>query len=335
MNDDRLGPWIRRFLLEYLVTERNLSANTQRSYRDTLVLLLPFLSRTLRKAADCLTVNDLSVKHVKAFLMYIEESRHCQIRTRNQRLSALHCLARFIGMHSPEYVDWSGQMRSVPIKKGIRGPVLYLEKAEVDALLQAPDRKTTIGRRDYAVLLFLYNSGARADEVAQLDIADLDLSRSKRGFSSVRLVGKGRKIRRCPLWEKTTTELAALIAGRPPTERVFLNRCGRPLTRFGIYALVKRYAHRVGKPASSALDKRVSPHTLRHTSATHLLRSGVDINTIRAWLGHVSLDTTNIYTETDLETKAKALARCEPRLRSRRRRKWSDDPSLMAFLRSL
>jgi integrase/recombinase XerD len=337
MNDHSLlGPWVRRFLLEHLLMERNLSANTQRSYRDTLALLLPFLNRALRKTPDCLTVDDLTAERVKTFLLYLEESRHCRIRTRNQRLSAIHSLARFIGMHSPECVMWCGQIRSIPMKKSTHGLVTYLERPAVDALLRAPDRRTALGRRDRAILLFLYNSGARADEVAQLGIADLDLARDpKNGLSSVRLMGKGRKVRQCPLWPETAAELAALVAGRASAERVFLNRCGLPFTRFGIYALVKRYARRAGKTTPALLDKRLSPHTIRHTTATHLLRAGVDINTIRAWLGHVSLDTTNVYAETDLEMKAKALAQCEIQPAQLSRSKWANDAGLMAFLRSL
>lgn len=337
MNDQNLlGRWVRRFLLEHLVTERNLSANTQRSYRDTLALLLPFLGRALRKTPDRLTVDDLTAERVKAFLLYLEESRHCQIRTRNQRLSAIHSLARLIAMHSPEHVHWSGQIRSIPMKKSTHGLVSYLERPAVDALLEAPDRKTALGRRDRTILLFLYNSGARANEVAQLAIADLDLARDlKKGLSSVRLMGKGRKIRRCPLWPETATELSALVAGRASAERVFLNRCGLPFTRFGIYALVKRYARRAEKTTSALLNKRLSPHTIRHTTATHLLRAGVDINTIRAWLGHVSLDTTNIYAETDLQMKAKALSQCEIQSTHRSPPRWGNDAGLMAFLRSL
>lgn len=331
-----LGSWVRRFLVEHLLMERNLSANTQRSYRDTLALLLPFLSRALRKTPDRLTVGDLSPEQVRTFLLHLEESRNCQIRTRNQRLSAIHSLARFIGMHNPEWVQWSGQIRSIPMKKSTHGLVSYLERPAVDALLQAPNRETALGRRDRTILLFLYNSGARADEVAQLRIADLDLARDlKRGLSSVRLTGKGRKVRQCPLWPETAAELAALVSGRGPSERVFLNRCGLPLTRFGIYGLVTRYARRAGKTAPALRAKRLSPHTIRHTTATHLLRAGVDINTIRAWLGHVSLDTTNVYAETDLEIKAKALAKCAITPTHCSPGKWRDDAGLMAFLRSL
>lgn len=336
--DDRnaLGPWLRRFLLEHLVSERNLSLNTQHSYRDTLVLLVTFLARKLRKAPECLTVTDLTEDQILAFLLYLEHSRHCEVRTRNQRLSAIRSLARFIGMHSPEHIVWSGQILAIPMKKAMRGLIPYLEKSEIDALLDSPDCKTLQGRRDRSLLLFLYNSGTRADEAAHLTIADLDLAPPRsNGQSSVMVMGKGRKLRRCPLWSRTAAELASLVAGRPSTDHVFLNRRGQPLTRFGIHALVKRHAHRASSKLPSLVTKRVSPHTIRHTTATHLLRAGVDINTIRAWLGHVSIETTNVYAEVDLEMKAKALALCDTRAAKTPAARWVRNKTLLAFLRSL
>ena len=185
------------------------------------------------------------------------------------------------------------------------------------------------------MLLFLYNTGARADEVAQVQISDLDLGQAPdRDPSSVSIRGKGNKRRQCPLWAKTVVELRSLIDGREPTGRVFLNRRGQPLTRFGIHALVERYAVAVARTRPALAKKRVSPHTIRHTTATHLLRAGVDINTIRAWLGHVSVVTTNVYAEVDLEMKAKALANCEVE-GEEPKKPWREDAGLMEFLRTL
>src|SRR5947207_2881105 len=155
-----LGPWVRRFLMEHLVGERNLARNTQRSYRDTLRLLLPSVARRARKPIDRLAVTDVSADRVRQFLSDLEEQRGCGVATRNQRLAAIHALARFVAQHAPELVEWCGQVRAVPFKKAPRPLVTYLEKAEVDALLAAPDLGTGQGRRDHAVLLFLYNSGA-------------------------------------------------------------------------------------------------------------------------------------------------------------------------------
>ena len=330
-----LGPWVRRFLLEHLVGERNLARNTQQSYRDTLRLLLPFSALRLRKPIDQLVVEDLSADHVRDFLLDVEEQRKCSVATRNQRLAAIHSLAHFIGLRSPEHVGWCGEIRTILFKRGPHVLVTYLEKNEMDALLEAPDQATMLGRRDHALLLFLYNTGARADEIAHVRIIDLELGQTPgRDLSSVQIHGKGSKLRRCPLWSRTVNELSPLVSRRAPTENVFLNRSGRPLTRFGIHTLVERYAASVARKLPSVAKKRVSPHTIRHTTATHLLRAGVDINTIRAWLGHVSITTTNVYAEIDLEMKAKALAKCEVK-EEPSHGPWRDDKGLMEFLKTL
>lgn len=326
-----LAPWIRRFLLEYLRMERNLARNTQRSYRDAILLLLTFLSRQCNLPVDQLTFEHFCADQLRLFLLDLEQGRQCGIRTRNQRLAALHALALFVGQHHPEQLDWCRQIRSVPFKKHTQAVLPYLDKAEMDALLAVPDCQTAPGRRDHTLLLFLYNSGARAEETARLKITDLEL----RGSPAVRIHGKGNKIRHCPLWPVTTQKLADLVSDRKPAEPVFLNRCGRPLTRYGIHALVERYVIKAASQMPSLTTKRVSPHTIRHTTATHLLRAGVDINTIRAWLGHVSLNTTNVYLEIDLQMKAKALAKCEPQEQNTSRQPWSIEPTLVNFLRSL
>jgi len=325
-----LGPWIRRFLMEHLVGERNLSPNTRSNYRDTLALLLPFTAKTIRKPIDRLTVEHISPDLLRRFLLHLEKDRHSSVATRNQRLAALHALAKFIGLHSPEHVDWCGAVRAVPFKKAPKASIPYLEKAEMDALLEAPDRSSALGYRDYAVLLFLYNTGARANEASSLTIGDLTFGSSP----AVKILGKGSKTRHCPLWASTIKVLGPLIEGRASVEPLFRNRCGQPITRFGVYELVTRYSAKASAKTPSLRAKRLSPHTIRHTTAVHLLRAGVDINTIRAWLGHVSLDTTHIYAEVDLEMKAKALARCEVAA-PRSRAPWKTDRNLMAFLRSL
>lgn len=327
-----LGSWIRRFLIEYLIIDRNLSPNTQQSYRDTMRLMLPMVAKVSRKSVDNLEIEDLSPARVKSFLKLVEDARNCGVSTRNQRLCAIRSFAGFVATLSPEHIKWCGEIRAIPTKRSPRPQIAYLEKAEMDALLEAPNSDTSQGYRDHAVLLFLYNSGARAAEVAHAQIGDLDLDQSSVGCS-VLIRGKGGKVRRCPLWTRTATVLRPLIGLRPSSGHVFLNRRGQPLTRYGVHALVERYAKTVAKSMPSLVKKRVSPHTIRHTTATHLLRAGVDINTIRAWLGHVSLNTTNVYAEVDLEMKAKALATCD--VGAATQKPWHKDSKLLEFLNSL
>lgn len=338
MSDDFLGTWIRRFLLEYVVGERNLAYNTQRSYRDTLRLLLPFVARSARRRIDQLRIEDLSAVRIRQFLQELEEKRACGAATRNQRLAAIRSFSRFIALHSPACLLWHSEIKNIASKKVATPLVTYLEKSEIDAMLAASKTAKSQRGRDHALLLFMYNTGARADEVAHVRISDIDLgSTPSRDRSSVLIHGKGNKTRRCPLWASTVNSLRQLMGERSSTELIFMNRCGQPLTRFGIRSLVKRYAAKAATVLPSIAKKRVSPHTLRHTTATHLLRAGVDINTIRAWLGHVSLSTTNIYAEIDLTMKAKALATCEVAdLKSRNvKPPWRKDKSLMAFLNAL
>ena len=326
-----LAPWVRRFLLEYLVSERNLSINTQKSYRDMLTLLLPYVAGRVAKPVDRLAVVDLTPAVVRKFLLHLETDRHCGPATRNQRLAGVHALARFIGENSPEHVDWCAQIRLMPFKKATCAGITYLEKPEMDAILASPDRRTPQGQRDYAMLLFLYNSGARASEAATLRVGDVDWH-----SQSVRILGKGNKQRTCPLWATTIEQVRFCAGKRGPEQRVFVNCNGQPMTRFGIHTLVERHTAAACGPMPSIANKKVSPHVIRHTAATHLLRAGVDINTIRAWLGHVSLRTTNIYAETDLQTKARALASCAPaEAATTATTPWRKRPGVMEFLRSL
>ena len=205
----------------------------------------------------------------------------------------------------------------------------YLEKEEMQTLLSQPDRRSPQGLRDHALLLFIYNTGARASEVARLTVEDLDLV-----IPMATLHGKGRKVRQCPLWKVTAEALREIVRNRYASQGVFLNRHGQSLTRYGVHILVKRYARQAAVKMPTLRNKRVGPHCIRHSTAMALLRSGVDINTIRIWLGHVSLQTTHIYAESDLKMKAKALARCEaPLVHAAKRR--SNETGLMSFLRSL
>ena len=333
---DYIGYWIRRFLCDYLPCIRNLSENTRKSYRDTFRLMLPHIANKSHTSIDTLLVQSITPKSICSFLAEVEKERNCSVQTRNQRLAAIYALSKYVALNSPEHVEWSRLVHTVPGKRAGKTLITYLEKEEMNMLLNAPDRKTEQGWRDYALMLFLYNTGARADEAASLKISDIFIpERKNSGIPMVTIKGKGDKIRRCPLWNNTTKEMERLIDKRDASGRLFLNRLGQPMTRFGIYEMVTRHAHVIEKQMPSIKGKRTSPHTIRHTTATHLLQAGVDINTIRAWLGHVSINTTNIYAEVNLEMKTKALKCCETKENAQRQKIWKDDKKLMDFLDSL
>lgn len=327
-----LGPWVRRFLVDYLVTVRNCSPKTRQSYRDTYRLLFAHLSGRCGKPVDELQVEDLSHDGILSFLEYVEKERNCSIRTRNVRLAAVMSLANYISMRSPEHVAWHGTLRAIPRKKACLRQITYLSRDEIDAIVSAPSQSTELGFRDHVLLRFLYNTGARADEVAQMKVRDVRFARRKSDTSIVDITGKGRRQRQCPLWSVTSDELRSMIGPRPEDSPLFVNRQGNPLTRFGIYELVVRYAEIASRQFPAIMDKRPSPHTIRHTTATHLLQAGVDINTVRAWLGHSSVETTNIYAEVGMEAKIEAIGKCLPARGRKRTRRWRDDEKLMAFL---
>jgi integrase/recombinase XerD len=330
-----LGPFVRRFLLEEVVADRNLTRNTQRSYRDSIRLLLRFLQDHHGTDPTRLKVEQVTSTIVRDFLAHLEEKRGNSVSTRNQRLAAIHSLFRFIASQVPELVEQATQIQSIPLRRSAPPVMAYLEKTESDAMLAVHDRRRLQGQRDYALLLFLYNTGARATEAAEITIAALTLDPP----GAVRFLGKGRKIRTCPLWPHTCKILRQLLGPRlegPSDAPVFRNVCGKQITRFGIHTLVARTVAKAAQTIPSLRGKRVSPHTIRHTTAVHLLRSGVDINTIRAWLGHVSLETTNRYAEVDLEMKAKALATCAVSNPDREQvPMWRQNKDIMAFLSSL
>ena len=328
-NPSTLGPWLRRFLAEYIVTDRNLARNTQKSYRDTFALLLPFVGTKARKPIERLAVQDLTARRVRQFLDHLESDRGCSVQTRNQRLSAIRSFARFVASRDPARLEWSASIRAIASKKAAPQPIGWLSKTEMNDLIEVPDRRTPRGRIEHALLLFLYNSGARVSEATGLVAGDLQVGRHA-GHALVNIHGKGGKQRQCPLWPRTEAVLDNLVRGRAAGDAVFLSRQRRPYTRFGVYRLVERCAARL----PSLTGRKITPHTIRHTSACHLLQAGVDLNTIRAWLGHASLNTTNIYAEIDIEMKAKALALCDA-AEPGPDRPWKTSKRLMAFLAAL
>lgn len=337
VSTDYLGYWMKRFFNEYIITIRNLSRNTLKSYRDTFRLLIKHMHAENNISPDKLLITDISKERVISFLNGLQSNRGVSEATRNQRIAALQSFAKYLSLQAPEHVEWCREMRNIPKKRAEKNLITYLEKAEMDALLEMPDRLTAQGRRDYALLLFLYNTGVRAEEAASMKISALTLParKSDKTIPIATIIGKGRKTRRCPLWDKTVQILVTLTKGRGPDDPIFLNRLGQAITRFGIYEMVTRYGKMLETKMPNVKGKRISPHTIRHTTATHLLQAGVDINTIRAWLGHVSVNTTNIYAEVNLEMKAKALQSCSPEQSTKEKIKWENDENLLSFLENL
>lgn len=333
--------WLKKFLTDYMITIRNQSINTRNSYRDCYKQFLPYVAKQHKKSIDELHINDINVDNINCFLNYLENGRKCCIKTRNQRLAAINAFAYYVSSRAPEYLEWSRLVHTIPMKKEniktVEGCIIptisYLDKDEMKALLNAPDRKTEQGQKDYVLLLFLYNSGARVTEASSLTIGNLLCDNVT--CPQVRICGKGKKMRTCPLWGKTVKALKPFIEGRNLSEHVFLNRYGNPITRFGIYELIKRNVVKATLVASSLAKKKVSPHTLRHTTATHLYEAGTDINTIRAWLGHVSVNTTNVYIEVSMQMKEIAAKSWTINEQENVIRKWKSKKGLIDFLQAL
>lgn len=307
-----LASTLRAFFGDHLPTIRGVSPHTIRSYRDSLALLLRFLATATGRSVAVLDVPDLTVEHIVAFLQHLEQQRRVTATTRNVRLAAIHSFARFLAAQEPHYLDPAQRLLGIPFKRARPRPIAYLEYEEMAAVLASVDRSTRSGRRDYALLATMFNTGARVQEILNLQASDLQLTKP----SQLRLVGKGRKVRWCPLWSQTAQLLRTWCIERQLDLRsaapVFVNQRGLPLTRFGVRFILAKHVRRAAEHQPSLMTKRLHPHSLRHSTAVHLLKSGVDLPTIAHWLGHASVNTTNRYVTVDLELKRKALARAAP-----------------------
>jgi len=335
--------FIKRFLIHYLPVQKGVAANTILAYRDTIRLLVRFTADSLRKPADRLLVEDITGKLVVDFLDHIERRRRCSPRTRNARLAAIRSLFTFIGREEPETLEQCRRIRTIPLKRTQHKTIDYLEEKEMKAVLQAVNINTRTAIRDRALLLLLYNTGARVSEITALNIADLQLDDP----GQVHLLGKGNKHRNCPLWPETVAAIKAYLLQRAPqkmecndcrehgTENhtVFLNANDVSITRFGVRYIIKRYAAAASRSCQTIRAKTINPHCIRHTTAMHLLRSGNDINMISYWLGHASLNTTHIYIEIDMEMKRKMLEKTSPP-RTKIKAPWHK-PELLQWLDNL
>ncbi len=302
-----LANYMKRFFSHYLPMQKGLSLNTMYAYRDAIKLLLCYAADTLGRSVDGLAVEDITEKVVIAFLDHVEQERKCSPSTRNARLAATRSLFAFIAREEPALLQQCQRIRAIPLKRTQHQTVDYLEENEMQATLDAVDIDSRTGIRDRALLLLLYNTGARVSEIVELKLHDLRLD----GAGQVHLLGKGKKHRTCPLWPETVAALQAYLEQRSPKEpgieHLFLNANGAPITRFGIRYITRKYGAAAQNQCPSIKTKIVNPHTIRHTTAMHLLRSGNDINMVSYWLGHADINTTHIYLELDMEMKRRML----------------------------
>ena len=305
-----LATYLKRFFSHYLPVQKGLSPHTVAAYRDAVKLLLCYAADTLKLSVDAISVEAITAALVSDFLDYLEHERGCRTSTRNARLAAIRCLFAFIAREEPVLVSQCQAIRAIPLKRGVHKTIDYLEESEMQALLDAVDIDSRTGVRDRALLMVLYNTGARVSEIVGLTREDLRLDGAS---AQVKLLGKGRKQRSCPLWPETAEALGAYLRQRnptqPATEQVFLNANDTPITRFGIRYVTRKYGARALPPSS---NKVVNPHSVRHTTAMHLLRAGNDINMISFWLGHADINTTHIYVEIDMEMKRKMITDAGP-----------------------
>lgn len=330
-----LGSLVHRFLLDYLPQQKGLCASTILSYRDTLRLFLASVADDRKHGVSTLQLEQLTFERVLDFLRNLEQVRHNSVSTRNQRLAALHTFFEYVGRQLPEMLHVCEQVAAIPIKRTPLPETRFMSRDEVQQLFAELPEHGRYALRDRALLLFLYNTGARVQEVADLRLEHLALEQPP----SVRLHGKGGKWRSCPLWGETVSVLRALLEEQrtdDPRAPVFSSAHGKPLTRFGIYKRVRKHAARIENNLAGRRSRRITPHVFRHSTAVHLLEAGAEMNVIRGWLGHVSLNTTNRYAEITLRMKEDALKLCQPRIGGRANAPtWHDNADLMTWLASL
>ena len=312
------GKAISRFFQEYLPAQRGMSVNTVRSYRDSILLMLHFFSIDTGRKIEKLQLVDFTAPRIVQFLNHLESHRGNCIATRNVRLAAIHTLARFLISGNPELIASLQSILGIEFKRGeIKHPIEYLEYTEMEELLAGIDRSTKAGQRDYALFALMFNTGARVQEIINLKIRDVRFDPPHQ----VRLQGKGGKIRLCPIWPSTAKILWKLVntahhtknaIGPEGGDPLFRNQRGGNLTRFGVRYLLHKYLPPSLKQGAEKPGKRIHPHSIRHSTAIHLLKAGVDFATISQWLGHASLQTTMRYARADLDLKRQALSQVFP-----------------------
>lgn len=319
------------FFTRRLMTQRQASPHTIASYRDTFRLLLRFAQQRLRKAPSDLALGDLDAPLVLAFLDELEQHRGASARTRNLRLTAIHSFFRYAAFESPAHAAQVQRVLAIPSKRFTRTLVNYLSRAEVDALLAAPDRSTWSGRRDHALILLAVQTGLRLSELTGLQREDLSMGTG----SHVRVMGKGRKERCTPLSKATRAVMIAWLREplKLPGQPVFPNAQGGRLSSHGVHYLLAKQVAKASGTCPSLGSKHVTPHVLRHTTAMDLLQAGVEQALIALWLGHESIETTQQYLDANLALKEQVLARTTPP--GAKAGRYRPDDKLLAFLTSL
>ncbi|HVQ15062.1 MAG TPA: site-specific integrase [Vicinamibacterales bacterium] len=319
------------FFTQRLMRQRCASAHTIASYRDTFRLLLQFVQRQLHKAPSTLALEDIDAPLVVAFLDDLEKARAVTARTRNLRLTAIHSFFRYVAFEAPTHAAQIQRVLAVPAKRFQRALVPFLSRQEVDALLAAPDQRTWSGRRDHALILLAVQTGLRLSELTGLRQEDLHVGTG----AHVRVLGKGRKERCTPLSKSTRAVLAAWLREplRAPDQPLFPNARGGRLSAHGVHYLLGKHVAAAAEVCSSLKQKRVSPHVLRHTTAMDLLQEGNEQCVIALWLGHESIDTTQVYLDANLEIKQRILDKITPP--NGKPGRYRPDDKLLAFLKNL
>ncbi|MFC5338940.1 tyrosine-type recombinase/integrase [Leucobacter denitrificans] len=327
----QIAPTVQMFFTDYLAKQRQASVHTISSYRDTLRLLFAFLTQRIGKSPSALDWDDLGHDIISAFLDHLETERDNSARTRNTRLGALRSLFRYASLQHPEHAELIARVLGIPPKRFTKATVSYLTAVEVDALLAAPDLTRWEGRRDHALLMLCIQTGLRVSELTGLNCADIATGTG----AHVRCQGKGRKERAVPLTTPTATVLHEWLIERAgsPSEPLFPTRTGRRLSRDAVDQRLTVHRVVASKNCATLQTKRLSPHSLRHTTAMTLLQAGVDTTVIALWLGHADTRSTNAYLHADMTIKERALALTTP-VTSRAGRYQPAD-TLLAFLEGL
>jgi len=327
----QVGPLLQIFFTEYLRAQKRLSEQTVASYRDTFRLLLRSVQRETGVGPASLTISQLDAPRILQFLENLERERNNTVVSRNLRLTAIRSFYRFVALRDPASAGAATRVLAIPLKRANTKVRNYVTREELEAILSVLDQKQWLGRRNYALVLTMYNTGARVSEIVALRQDEVSLV----GKGRVLLHGKGRKEREVPLWSMTTQVLKAWVAEAAHTGATvaFPTRHGEPLTRFAIHLLLRKLAKQAAESCHSLKQKTVSPHQLRHGTAMALLESGVDLAVIALWLGHESIETTNVYLHSNLAMKERALGKIAPAGSGFRR--FKADDRLMAFLDSL